>query len=338
MAPGLRDPVVPGGAEPPRVEVGGVPPDVGVAGGQLVHVQRPGVVGADRRVVVQPDLRSGDRACPGPKCRHMFPEPRRASALVHHQVSRVLRLVLQRVHRHVWVVRHPRSYQQGGATGKPTGFGLACPHLHYYPLGPELCLPRRLGALVVRGHQPHRRRRVGPGAQGLGPRHIRVRLLVLAFREYVTEDVQEGCRRVVRRPPRGGGQAAPAAVAPGVEVQAVRGHPWAGVGVLLSPRGVDESQAGVPRAGGVEEVDQGVAPSGVVGGLLLTAAIVEVFIGALVEAFPHRRRPWVVVVGEGVAWPVVPMPQRCVRHRQAARVAVSQLGGAQRDDVAWRGL
>ena len=95
-----------------------------------------------------------------------------------------------------------------------------------------------------------------------------------------------------------------------MEVQAVRGHPWAGVGVLLSPLGVDESQAGVPRAGGVEEPDQGVAPPGVVGGLLLTAAIVEVFIGALVEAFPHRRRPRVVVVGEGVAWPVVPMPRR----------------------------
>ena len=31
MAPALRDPVVPGGAEPPRVEVGGVPQDVGVA-------------------------------------------------------------------------------------------------------------------------------------------------------------------------------------------------------------------------------------------------------------------------------------------------------------------
>ena len=47
-----------------------------------------------------------------------------------------------------------------------------------------------------------------------------------------------------------------------MEVQAVWGHPWAGVGVLLSPRGVDESQAGVPRAGGVEEVGQGVAPPG----------------------------------------------------------------------------
>ena len=164
---------------------------------------------------------------------------------MHHQVSRVLRLVLQRVHCHVWVVRHPRSYQQGGATGEPTGFGLACLHLYYYPLGPELRLPRRLGALVVRGHQPQRRRRVGPGAQGLGPCHIRVRLLMLAFREYVAEDVHEGCRRVVRRPPRGGEWAAQAAVAPDVEVQAVRGHPLAGVGILLSPRGVDQSQAGV---------------------------------------------------------------------------------------------
>ena len=54
-----------------------------------------------------------------------------------------------------------------------------------------------------------------------------------------------------------------------MEVQAVRGHPWAGVGVLLSPRGVEDPQAGVPCAGRVEEVDQGVAPPGVVGGLLL---------------------------------------------------------------------
>ena len=150
--------------------------DIGVAGGQLVHAQRPGVAGADLQVVVQQDFRSGDRAPPGLKCRHMFLEPRRASALVHHQVSHVLRLVLQRVHCHVWVVRRPRSYQQGGATGESTGFGLACPQLHYYPLGLELRLPRHLGALVVRGHQPQRRRRVGLGAQGLGPCHIRVRL------------------------------------------------------------------------------------------------------------------------------------------------------------------
>ena len=88
---GFRDPAVPGGAEPPHVEVGGVPPDVGVAGGKLVHAQRPGVARANRRVVSQPDFCSGDRACPGPKCRHMFLAPRRASALVHHQVSRVLR-------------------------------------------------------------------------------------------------------------------------------------------------------------------------------------------------------------------------------------------------------
>ena len=135
----------------------------------------------------------------------MFVESRRASALVHHQVSRVLRLVLQRVHCHVWVVRHPSSYQQGGATEESTEPGLACPHLHCYPLGLELRLPRRSGALVVRGHQPHRRRRVGLGAQVLGPRHLRVRLSVLAFREYVVEDVHEGCQPVVRRPPRGGG-------------------------------------------------------------------------------------------------------------------------------------
>ena len=139
--------------------------------------------------------------------------------------------------------------------------------------------------------------------------------------------------------PRVGGDRSPlATVAPDVEVQAVRGHPWAAVGFLLSPRWVHESQAGVPCAGGVEEVDQGVAPARRVGGLLLAAAIVEVFIGASVEAFPHRRRPRVVVVVEGVVWPVVPMPRRRVRHRQAAHVAVSQLDCAQRDDVARWGL
>ena len=135
----------------------------------------------------------------------MFPEPRRAPALVYHQVSRVLPLVLQRVHCHVWVVRHLRSYQQGGAARESTGPGLACPHLHNHPLGLELRLLCRSGALVVRSHQPHRRRRVRPWAQGLGPRYIRVRLLVLAFREYVAEDVQEGCRCGLGRPLRRGG-------------------------------------------------------------------------------------------------------------------------------------
>ena len=48
VAPGLRYPVVPGWAEPPRVEVRGVPPDVGVARSQLVHAQRQGVARADR--------------------------------------------------------------------------------------------------------------------------------------------------------------------------------------------------------------------------------------------------------------------------------------------------
>ena len=91
----------------------------------------------------------------------MFPEPRRASALVHHQVSRVSRLVLQRVHRHVWGMWHLCSHQQGGAAGESTGPGLAFPHLHYHPLGPELRLFRCSGALVVRGHQPYWRRRVG---------------------------------------------------------------------------------------------------------------------------------------------------------------------------------
>ena len=164
MVPGLRDPVVPSGPEPPRVGVGGVPSDVGVAGGHLVHVQRPVVVGADCRVVAESDLSSGDRARPRPELRYELPEPRRASALVHHQVSPVSRLVLQRVHRHVWVVWHLGSGQQGGAAGESTGPGLAFPHLHYHPLGPELRLFRRLGALVVGGHQPSWRRRVGPWA------------------------------------------------------------------------------------------------------------------------------------------------------------------------------
>ena len=109
------------------------------------------------------------------------------------------------------------------------------------------------------------------------------------------------------------------------------------MGVLLSPGGVDEPQAGLLRASCVEEVDQGVAPPGVVGGPLLATAVVEVFVGGLVEALPHRCWPSVVIVGEGVLQLVVPVLWRCVWQRQAARVAVQQLGGAQRDDVAQGG-
>ena len=164
MLPGLWDPVVHGGAEQPCVEVGGVPSEVGVAGGQLVHVQRPGVVGANCRVVAESDLGPGDRARPGPERRYVLAEPRGASVLVHHQVSRVIRLVLQGVHGHVWVVRHLRSHQQGGAAGESTGpwTGPQPPALS--PTRPGLRLFRRSGALVVRGRQPHWRRRVGPWA------------------------------------------------------------------------------------------------------------------------------------------------------------------------------
>ena len=205
VVPGLRDPVVPGGAEPSRVEVGRVPSDVGVAGGQLVHIQRPGAIGADCQVVVESDLSSVYLARPGPERSYALPESRQASALVHHQVSRVFRLVLQRLHRHVWVVWHLRGHEQGGAAGESTGPGLACPHLHHHPLGQELRLFCRSGALVVRGHQPHLRRRVGPWVYRLGPRHIRVRFLVLTVQEYVAEDVLEGRRRVVCCLLRGGG-------------------------------------------------------------------------------------------------------------------------------------
>ena len=93
-----------------------------------------------------------------------------------------------------------------------------------------------------------------------------------------------------------------------------RGHPWASVGVLLSPLGVGEPQAGVLRASGVEEMQQSVAPPG----LLHAAAIVKVFISALVEAFPHRCWPPFSVVVEGMVRLVVPVPKRRVWHRQAA--------------------
>ena len=85
-------------------------------------------------------------------------------------------------------------------------------------------------------------------------------------------------------------------------------------------------------------MDQGVAPSGVVGGPLFVRAVVEVLIGTLFEAPPHRCWPWVVVVRKGVVRPVLPVPGRHVWHRQAARVAVPKLGGRQRDPIARGGL
>ena len=85
------------------------------------------------------------------------------------------------------------------------GPGLALSHLHHHPLGPELCLLCRPGALVVRGHKPHRCLCVGPRAEGLGPRHVRIGCLVFAVREHFAEDVQEGRWWVVCRPLRGGG-------------------------------------------------------------------------------------------------------------------------------------
>ena len=88
----------------------------------------------------------------------------------------------------------------------------------------------------------------------------------------------------------------------------------------------------------MEKVDQGVAPPGVVGGPLFAAVVVEVLIDALVGAIPHRCWPRVIILGEGMVRPVVPLPWRSVCHRQAARVAVLQLGGLQRDDDARGGL
>ena len=117
VAPGLGVPIVSVRAEPSRVEGSGVPLDVGVAGGQLVYAQCQSVVGAGCRVVVEPDLGSCDRARPGSERHQVLPEPSCATVLVHHQMPIVLGLVLQRVHRHMWIVWHCRSHQQGGAAG-----------------------------------------------------------------------------------------------------------------------------------------------------------------------------------------------------------------------------
>ena len=110
------------------------------------------------------------------------------------------------------------------------------------------------------------------------------------------------------------------------------------MGVLFSPLWVVEPQAGVLPAGGVEQVDQAIVPSGVLGWPLFGTAVVELLIGVLVQALPHRCLPWVVVVRKGVVGPVVFLTGRRVWHRQAARVAVPQLGDTQRDDIVRGGL
>ena len=89
MAPGLQAPIVSSGAEPPRVEGSGVPPDVGCGNGTR----------------------------PGPERCQVLPEARWVRALMYHQVPRVFRLVLERVHRHVQVVWHCCSHSQGGTAG-----------------------------------------------------------------------------------------------------------------------------------------------------------------------------------------------------------------------------
>ena len=76
VAPGLWDPVVPSGAEPPCFEGCGVPSEVGVAGEHLVDTQGQRFVWTGRRVVVEPDLSPGDGAGPGPERRQVLPEPR----------------------------------------------------------------------------------------------------------------------------------------------------------------------------------------------------------------------------------------------------------------------
>ena len=86
VAPSFGDPVVSSRAEPSRVEGGGVPLDIGVAGGQLVSAQGQSVVWAGRCVVMEPDIGDGDRARPGSERRQVLPEPRRAPALMYHQV------------------------------------------------------------------------------------------------------------------------------------------------------------------------------------------------------------------------------------------------------------
>ena len=57
----------------------------------------------------------------------MFPEPRQASALVHHQVPRVLRLVLQRVHAMCGSCGTSVATRRVVPRGSPRGLGWPAP-------------------------------------------------------------------------------------------------------------------------------------------------------------------------------------------------------------------
>ena len=110
MAPGLWVQIVSSAAEPPHVEGGRVPPDVGVPGSQLVYTQgQPGVC-TDHRVIMEPDLGPGDGTLPGLGRCQVLLEPHWALALMLHYVLCVFGLVLQRVQRHVLVLWHHRSH------------------------------------------------------------------------------------------------------------------------------------------------------------------------------------------------------------------------------------
>ena len=97
--------------------------------------------------------------------------------------------------------------------GSPRGSGWPAP-LALSPTRPGAALVPPLGCIGRLWSPATTASARGAGGVRVLATHVRVGLLVLAFREYVAEDVHEGRWRVVRRPPRGGGQAVPAAVAP----------------------------------------------------------------------------------------------------------------------------
>ena len=236
VAPGLLDPVVPGGAEPPCFEVGGVPLDVGVAVGQLVHAQRPTVVSAPAIMLTKNQS--------AVRCSLSHAGPLRwctTRCTVCSSLSSSERTAMSESCG--TSVGTSRAVQRGS----PRGLRWPAPNctITHSAWSCACSVARAHWSSVVTNH-------TGVGARGpwhrcSGHATSAFFFLVLAVREYVAKDVQEGRWWVVCRPLRGGGQTAPTAVAPDVEVQAVRGHSWASVNVMPSPRGLDKPQAGVPR-------------------------------------------------------------------------------------------